>query len=77
MTPSPTATYRPEPEIMLEVPTPRLFKLRKAMRQGFAEYSRSRRIRLAIAAHDAAEREKMAKFLRNCAMNGRIEMTGW
>lgn len=77
MTPSPTATDRPDPEIIYVMPDQRLHKLRKALSIGLAEYRASRNTRLARAAYEANEAAKMARFFRNCALNGRIEMRGW
>lgn len=74
---SPTATFRPAPDIELVMPDQRLHKLRKAFNMGLAEYRASRNTRLARAAYEAAEAAKLAKFVRNCALTGHVEMSGF
>lgn len=68
---------RPEPDVMLEMPTPRFHKYRRAINLGVTAFQRSRAIRLARAEFAAVEKAKMAKFIRNCAVNDRIETMGW
>tara|TARA_R110000823_G_scaffold39872_3_gene106244 strand:+ start:1218 stop:1433 length:216 start_codon:yes stop_codon:yes gene_type:complete len=70
-------TLYPEPEINMEMPAPHFLKYRRAINAGIKAFNESRNRRIAIAAKQEAEFHKMDKFLRNCAINGRIETSGW
>ena len=70
-------TLYPTPEQMFVKPDPFLHKYRRAFRIGLHSFRQARHTRRAIAVRADMEAQKMARFVRNCAMNGRVHGMEW
>lgn len=70
-------TLYPTPEITLNMPTPAFHKYRRALAHGLYAYRQSRIKRKAMAERVEMEAAKMARFVRNCAINGRVHGMEW
>ena len=70
-------TNYPTPEQIFVKPDPFLHKYRRAFRIGVYSFRQSRSKRKAMAERAEIEAAKMARFVRNCAMNGRVHGMEW